>query len=39
MVSKVDSTQTNLMQSSFWGVVRGIAVETLVYPLEVVKIR
>ncbi len=39
MSSVTDSTQTNLIRSSFCGVARGISVHTLIYPLEVVKIR
>jgi len=34
-----NSTQTNIISSSLWGVARGLAVHTLIYPLEVVKIR
>ncbi len=39
MTSRIDSIQPNLFQSSFWGTLRGILVDTLIYPLEVVKIR
>lgn len=34
-----NSTNTSLVNSSIWGIVRGITVHTLIYPLEVVKIR
>lgn len=33
-----DSTQTHLINSSFWGILRGLSVHTLIYPLEVIKI-
>lgn len=39
MNNTVDSTSSNLMQSSLWGTIRGLYVETLLYPLEAVKIR
>lgn len=39
MSSKVDFTKENLAWSSFWGIVRGISVHSLIYPLEVIKIR
>lgn len=39
MSSTTDSTQTHLIRSSFWGVLRGLSVHTLIYPLEVIKIR
>lgn len=39
MSCKVDSIQSHLLQSSLWGVARGIGVHTLIYPLEVIKIR
>lgn len=35
----VDNTKENLFMSSVWGLVRGIGVNTFIYPLEVVKIR
>lgn len=34
-----NTTDTHLIHSSFWGVLRGISVHTLIYPLEVIKIR
>ncbi len=34
-----DDTQINLAASSLWGTAQGIFVHTLIYPLEVVKIR
>lgn len=30
---------SDLLQSSYWGILRGIAVETLTYPLDVIKTR
>jgi len=39
MSSKVDFKKENLFWSSLWGVARGISVHTLIYPLEVIKIR
>lgn len=39
MSGSVNSTKENLALSSFLGVVRGITVHTLIYPLEVIKIR
>lgn len=39
MTSSTDSTQNHLLRSSFWGFLRGLSVHTLIYPLEVVKIR
>lgn len=39
MSSGVDIKKENLAYSSLWGAVRGIAVHTLIYPLEVIKIR
>ena len=39
MSSLVGFTKENLAWSSLWGVARGICVHTLIYPLEVVKIR
>jgi hypothetical protein len=40
MSSRVDnSTSIHLIKTSLWGVARGIAVHSLIYPLEVVKIR
>lgn len=39
MTSSTDSTQTHLIKSSFWGFLRGFSVHTLIYPLEVIKIR
>lgn len=39
MNSSVGLKKENLAWSSLWGVVRGISVHTLIYPLEVVKIR
>lgn len=39
MNNTTDSTQTNLIKSSLWGVGRGLFVQTLIYPLEVIKIR
>lgn len=34
-----DPKKANLMDSVFWGVMRGIFVHTLIYPFEVIKIR
>src|SRR3989304_10604835 len=34
-----DSTKTSLVNSSIWGIARGISVHALIYPLEVIKIR
>jgi len=39
MSSRVDFTKENLAWSSLWGMGRGIFVHSLIYPLEVVKIR
>jgi hypothetical protein len=39
MSNVTDSTQTNLIRSSLWGVARGLSVHALIYPLEVIKIR
>lgn len=39
MSSPIDFKKENLAWSSLWGVVRGVSVHTLIYPLEVVKIR
>lgn len=39
MTSTTDSNLSHLIRSSGWGVARGIFVHTLIYPLEVVKIR
>lgn len=39
MNSTVNFKKENLAWSSLWGVVRGISVHTLIYPLEVIKIR
>ncbi len=39
MGAGVDFTKENLARSSLWGVTRGIFVHTLIYPLEVIKIR
>ncbi len=35
----IDSTSPSLLSSSLWGIARGLFVHTLIYPLEVVKIR
>lgn len=37
--SVVDFTKENLAWSSLWGIGRGISVHSLIYPLEVIKIR
>jgi hypothetical protein len=34
-----DSTKASMANSSMWGIARGLSVHTLIYPLEVVKIR
>jgi hypothetical protein len=39
MSSKVDCSKEKLAWSSLWGVGRGIFVHSLIYPLEVIKIR
>ena len=39
MNSAVDSTTSDLFKSSLWGALRGLCVEVIIYPLEVVKIR
>lgn len=39
MSSGVDFTKENLAWSSLWGIGRGLSVHSLIYPLEVIKIR
>ena len=39
MSSRVDFRKENLAWSSLWGIGRGISVHSLIYPLEVIKIR
>ncbi len=39
MSSRVNFTKENLAWSSLWGIARGISVHSLIYPLEVIKIR
>ncbi len=39
MSNKVDFSKENLARSSLWGIGRGISVHSLIYPLEVIKIR
>lgn len=39
MSSSVDFTKEKLGLSSLWGIARGICVHSLIYPLEVIKIR
>jgi hypothetical protein len=39
MSSDVSFSKENLVRSSLWGIVRGVSVHTLIYPLEVIKIR
>lgn len=39
MNNTTDSTQAYLIRSSLWGVLRGLSVHTIIYPLEVIKIR
>lgn len=39
MSSRVDFRKENLVWSSLWGIGRGICVHSLIYPLEVIKIR
>ena len=39
MSSRVDFTKENLAWSSLYGIGRGISVHSLIYPLEVIKIR
>ncbi len=34
----MNSTRSDIIESSAWGALRGVAVETMIYPLEVVKI-
>lgn len=34
-----DSQETLLAKSSLWGVIRGVLVHSLIYPLEVIKVR
>jgi hypothetical protein len=39
MSSAVGSSSSDLFKSSLWGALRGLCVEAIIYPLEVVKIR
>lgn len=39
MSSRIEFRKENLIWSSFWGIGRGISVHSLIYPLEVIKIR
>jgi len=39
MSTRVDFTKENLAWCSLWGIGRGISVHSLIYPLEVIKIR
>ncbi|MEM1283160.1 MAG: MC/SLC25 family protein [Chlamydiota bacterium] len=39
MSSRSDFLESDVLRSSMWGVLRGIAVDTLIYPLDVVRIQ